>query len=130
MSLPLERVDGGRLGFLEGYHHHGIQVGEEWVYRNPTVPARLSDDEIAAADCLLRMGANVRAGGRFYDLAEGAQDQYLTLLIEESTGQRSGRDRRPGPVNANSRQTVRLGGRRWYPQGDSNPCRQLERLVS
>ncbi len=29
MSLPLERVDGGRLGFLEGYHHHGIQVGEE-----------------------------------------------------------------------------------------------------
>ena len=84
MSLPLERVDGGRLGFLEGYHHHGIQVGEEWVYRNPTVPARLSDDEIAAADCLLRMGANVRAGGRFYDLAQGAQDQYLTLLIEES----------------------------------------------
>ena len=55
MSLPLERVDGGRLGFLEGYHHHGIQVGEEWVYRNPTIPARLFDDEIAAADCLLRM---------------------------------------------------------------------------
>ena len=83
MSLPLERVDGGRLGCLEGYHHHGVQVGQEWVYRNPTVPARLSDDEIAAVDCLLRMGANVRAGGHFYDLAQGAQDQYLTLLIEE-----------------------------------------------
>jgi len=50
------------LGCLEGYHHHGVQVGQEWVYRNPTVPARLSDDEIAAVDCLLRMGANVRAG--------------------------------------------------------------------
>ena len=84
MSLALERVDGGQLGFLEGYHHHGIQVGEEWVYRNPTVPARLSDDEIAAADCLLRMGVNVRKGGRFYDLAQGSQDQYLTLLIEEA----------------------------------------------
>ncbi len=36
MSLPLERVDGGCLGFLEGYHYHGIQVAEEWVYRNPT----------------------------------------------------------------------------------------------
>ena len=50
--------------------------------RKRTVPARLSDDEIAAADCLLRMGAHVRAGGRFYDLAQGAQDWYLTLLIE------------------------------------------------
>lgn len=84
LSLPLERVDGGQLGNLEGYHHHGIRVGEEWVYRNPTLPARLSDDEIAAADCLLCMGANARAGGRFYDLAQGAQDQYLTLLMEES----------------------------------------------
>ena len=84
MSLALERVDGGQLGFLEGYHHHGFRVGGEWVYRNPTVPARLSDDEIAAADCLLHMGANVRKGGRFYDLAQGAQDQYLTLLVEES----------------------------------------------
>lgn len=84
LSLPLERVDGGQLGNLEGYHHHGIRAGEEWVYRNPTLPARLSDDEIAAADCLLRMAGNVRAGGRFYDLAQGAQDQYLSLLIDEA----------------------------------------------
>ena len=84
LSLPLERVDGGQLGNLEGYHHHGFRVGEEWVYRNPTLPARLSDDEIAAADCLLRMATNVRNGGRFYDLAQGAQDQYLSLLINEA----------------------------------------------
>ncbi len=84
MSLVLERVDGGQLGFLEGYHHHGFRFGEGWVYRNPTVPARLSDDEIAAADCLMRMAANVRKGGRFYDLAQGAQDQYLSLLIDEA----------------------------------------------
>ena len=84
MSLPLERVDGGCLGFLEGYHYHGIQVGKEWVNRNPTVPARLFDDEIDAVDFLLRMGANVRKGGCFHDLAQGARDQHLSLLIEES----------------------------------------------
>ena len=61
------------------------------------MPARLSDDEIAAVDCLLRMGANVRAGGRFYDLAQGAQDQYLTLLIAESV--------RTGEAVRSSRQT-------------------------
>ena len=56
----------------------------EWVYHNPTRPGRLADDEIAVADCLLRMSANVRSGGRFYDLAQGAQDQYLSLLMDEA----------------------------------------------
>ena len=89
LTLPLRRVDAGHGGNLEGFHHKGIQLGEEWAYHNPTLPGRLADDEIAVADCLLRMSANLRSGGRFYDLAQGAQDQYLSLLMDESvrTGQ-------------------------------------------
>ena len=84
LTLPLRRVDAGHGGNLEGFHHKGIQLGDEWVYHSPVLPGRLADDEIAVADCLLRMSANVRNGERFYDLAQGAQDQYLSLLMDES----------------------------------------------
>lgn len=80
----------GEQGNLEGHYLRGIQAGESWVYRNPVAPARLFDDEIAVADCLLKMADYVSTGEDFYSLAEACQDRYLDLAMEEAV-----REQRP-----------------------------------
>ncbi|CAM4348332.1 putative dehydrogenase [Paenibacillus endophyticus] len=81
----LQRVDTGHHGNLEGYYHRGVMAEGEWLYRNPAAPARLSDDEIAIATCLLRMGDYAAGNGpSFYSLAEAAQDHYLALLMDQA----------------------------------------------
>lgn len=50
----LRRVDTGHNGNLEGYYNRGITANEEWVYENPFIPGRLSDDEIAIATSLTK----------------------------------------------------------------------------
>ncbi|MDF2725518.1 MAG: hypothetical protein K0Q59_5195 [Paenibacillus sp.] len=84
VQLELKRMNAGEEGNLEGYYHKGIMAGDEWIYRNPVAPGRLTDDEIAIADCLIRMGDYSRGGASFYGLAEGCHDQYLALLIQQS----------------------------------------------
>jgi len=82
--LKLRRVDAGQDGNLEGYYHKGILADAEWVYRNPFVPSRLTDDEIAVATCLDRMAEYVRGGPSFYGLAEASQDHYLSLMTAQA----------------------------------------------
>ncbi len=82
--FDLIRQDAGEEGNLEGYYHKGILAGSEWVYENPFVPARLSDDEIAVATCLSKMYTYVEGGPQFYSLAEAAQDHYLSIMIERA----------------------------------------------
>ncbi|HEV7603595.1 MAG TPA: Gfo/Idh/MocA family oxidoreductase, partial [Candidatus Limnocylindrales bacterium] len=60
--VDLMRHDAGQDGNLEGFQHVGFTLGDTWVYRNPFVPARLSDDEIAVATCLARMGEWIEGG--------------------------------------------------------------------
>ncbi|WP_248927464.1 Gfo/Idh/MocA family protein [Paenibacillus hamazuiensis] len=84
VKVELRREDAGRDGNLEGYYHKGILAGSEWVYRNPLAPARLSDDEIAVATCLIRMAEYARGGPSFYGLAEACQDHYVSLLIGQA----------------------------------------------
>jgi predicted dehydrogenase len=84
ITLPFRRHAAGANGNLEGGHLKGIQLGEEWIYRNPTAPARLSDEEIAMADLLAGMGAYVRGGPEVYPLALAMQDHYLGLEIREA----------------------------------------------
>ena len=84
VELALKRVDAGANGNLEGYYHKGFLAGDEWVYQNPFVPARLSDDEIAVATCLERMARYAAGGPGFYDLAEASQDHYLALMVDEA----------------------------------------------
>jgi len=69
---------------LEGHYLKGIQAGESWVYRNRLAPARLMDDEIAIAECLLGMAHYVRTGEDFYSLAEACQDTYVDLMMQEA----------------------------------------------
>jgi len=89
VEVELRRSDAGADGNLEGYYHKGILAGDEWVYRNPFVPARLSDDEIAVATCLAGMAEYVRGGPEFYSLAEAAQDRYLDLMIAQAVETRA-----------------------------------------
>ena len=56
-------------------------MGDEWFYRNPLAPGRLSDDEIAVGTCLLKMDEGIRDGSEFYPLAEACQDHYLSIMI-------------------------------------------------
>jgi predicted dehydrogenase len=89
VSTSLQRVATGEGGNLEGFFLRGIMAGSDWVFMNDFMPARLSDDEIAIAECLVRMDRHVQGGPDLYSLAEASQDHYLSLLMREAavTGQ-------------------------------------------
>jgi len=80
----LIREYAGEDANLEGWHLKGILGGQEWVYRNPFAPGRLSGDEVAVAACLEKMAAYAAGGPSFYSLAEGCQDHYLGLKVAEA----------------------------------------------
>jgi hypothetical protein len=80
----LIRHEAGPDGNLEGLYLKGIQIGETWRYKNPLLPGRLTDDEIAMGDCLLRMSHYARTGQPFYSLAAACQDTYLDLLSQQA----------------------------------------------
>jgi len=82
--VTFTRHSAGENGNLEGNYLKGIQAGGEWWYRNPTIPAELSDDEIAVADLLLRMAEYVQGGEAAYSLAEACQDRYLDILTAQA----------------------------------------------
>jgi hypothetical protein len=84
IEFDLKRLHAGENENLEGYYLKGIMGGEEWLYRNAFAPARLADEEIALATCLVNMKKYLNDGTEFYNLAEASQDQYLSLMIEES----------------------------------------------
>ncbi len=84
VSLPLERIDTGHGGNLEGHYLKGITAGTEWIYRNPFPGASLSDEEVAIATCLDRMQTYCTTGEAFYSYADAAQDQYLSLCVEDA----------------------------------------------
>jgi predicted dehydrogenase len=78
------RDDAGADGDLRGHSLEAILVGTETVFRNELFPARLSDDELAIAQILLRMAKYARDGEEFYGLADASEDEYLSLLIAEA----------------------------------------------
>ncbi|TDO94865.1 oxidoreductase family protein [Halanaerobium saccharolyticum] len=84
IELELKRVEAGINQNLEGFYLKGITCGEEWLYQNPFLPARFSDDEIAVAAALVKMKQFLETGNSFYSLAEASQDQYLALMIEDT----------------------------------------------
>lgn len=97
ISLTLQRQDTGHGGNLEGYYHAGWLAGGEWVYRNPTAPARLADDEIAIGDCLLRMHEYAAGGPGFYGLREGLSDHYLGMTIDRACAADTNTSTQPQP---------------------------------
>lgn len=70
---------------LEGVDLDHISVDGEVLWRNRTVGARFSEDDLAVVDLLLAMTAWCRdQGPEPYPLAEGCQDHLLSLAINES----------------------------------------------
>lgn len=84
IQLNLHRINKGEYENAEGYFLKGIMAGERWVYENPFIPARLYDDEIAIASCLVKMADYTSGGPSFYSLPEASQDHYLGMLIEQA----------------------------------------------
>jgi len=86
----LNRIDTGQDGNLEDYHHRGIMGGGLWLYTNPFGGGRLSDDELAIATSMQKMGDYAAGGPSFYSLAEASQDHYLSILMHQAieTGQK------------------------------------------
>jgi predicted dehydrogenase len=107
VAIELKRLDAGPNGNLEGYYHKGILAGDEWIYQNPFIPARLSDDEIAVATCLDKMARYVDGGPSFYSLAEASQDHYLGLVVDEAvkTGGTVATRRQPWALTAEQKST-------------------------
>jgi hypothetical protein len=80
----IRRIVAGENGNLEGLFLRGLTLGDRWLYRNPFLPARLNDDEIAVASCLVGMSTYVGGGADLYSMTEAAQDVYLTLMIRDA----------------------------------------------
>ena len=84
VEVAFRRINAGEDGNLEGHHLKGILAGEWWAYRNPFIPARLTDDELAIATCLSKMAEYLEGGAPVYSLAEACHDRYLDILIAKA----------------------------------------------
>lgn len=84
LKVTLQREMAGANGNLEGFYLKGLTGRGQWLYQNPFVPARLSDDEIACAACLQGMKTYIETGHGFYSLAEAMHDRYLDILMNEA----------------------------------------------
>lgn len=86
IEAMLKRCDAGQGGSIfEGFGHKGILMGNEWIYKNSFGPVKLSDDELAIATCMAKMGDYAAGGPSFYSYAEAAQDSYLSQKMIEAT---------------------------------------------
>jgi hypothetical protein len=78
-----------QLGYdlnLDGCETEHLTFEGRVVYRNPFAGLRLMDEEIAMANLLRATAAWVNDGGPApYPLADGCQDQLLSLAIEKAT---------------------------------------------
>ncbi len=83
VTQNLNRVDFGPYNNQE-WSHYGLFLGERLLYSSPFFQARLNDDEIAVASCMLKMGDYLDTGAEFYPLREALQDTYLALEMERA----------------------------------------------
>lgn len=83
VTQQLNRIDLGVYGNQE-WTHYGIMLGEEFLYKNPFMNARLNDDEIAVASCMKKMGDYLKTGEEFYSLKSALQDMYICLKMDEA----------------------------------------------
>jgi predicted dehydrogenase len=84
LDAPFLRREAGHGGNLEGFALSGITLGEQWAWKNPFFPARLADDELAIATCLMHMESYAGGGEGYYSLAEGLHDHHLGITLDQA----------------------------------------------
>jgi len=84
MESQMLRRNRGEDENCEGTGLKGIIACEKWAYVSPFPDIRLNDDEIAVAECMLRMAKHCSGGPSFYSFAEAAQDTYLSQLMAKA----------------------------------------------
>lgn len=84
VTVELRRHAIGQDGNMQGMGFEGFTAGNEWILKTEFPDARLSDDELAIATCLVRMAEYIDGGPGFCDLADGVHDHYLGLMIDAS----------------------------------------------
>lgn len=80
-SFTLSRNSYGANESLDGFTLVNITAEGKVVYENPFKGARLSDEEIAIATCLLKMKKYLETGIPFYPLKEAALDSKIFLSV-------------------------------------------------
>ena len=80
-SFRLRRNSYGANESLDGFTLVNITAEGKVVYENPFKGARLSDEEIAIATCLLNMKKYLETGIPFYSLKEAALDSKIFLSV-------------------------------------------------
>lgn len=83
VTQQLNRIDLGRYNNQE-WTHYGIMLGEEFLYKSPFSNARLNDDEIAVASCMVGMRDFLKGEKTFYSLEDALQDMYISIKIDEA----------------------------------------------
>ena len=78
-SFTLKRNSYGTNESLDGYTLVNITAEGMVLYENPFKGARLSDEEIAIATCILNMKKYLETGLPFYTLIEAANDSKMFL---------------------------------------------------
>ena len=77
VSFTLERREFGQNGNLDGLGLFRITGNGREYYRTPLPYARLSDEELAVATCLLKMDEYLKTGRDFYSVHSAALDAKM-----------------------------------------------------
>ena len=78
-TFSLERNCSGSEENLDGFSLQNITGDGKVLYTNPFAPARLSDEEIAIATCLLKMKEYLQSGKEFYSVKDAYIDYSLLV---------------------------------------------------
>ena len=80
-SFSLQRNSYGANESLDGFTLVNITAEGNVVYENPFKGARLSDEEIAIATCLLNMKKYLETGTPFYSIKDAALDSKIFFSV-------------------------------------------------
>ncbi|MBQ2704227.1 MAG: Gfo/Idh/MocA family oxidoreductase [Clostridia bacterium] len=80
-SFTLSRLCRGADGNLDGLYLDRITAEGKVLYENPFYKARLTDEEIAIAHCLVKMAEYLKSGTEFYSVQEAALDAKTAFLF-------------------------------------------------
>jgi predicted dehydrogenase len=80
----LVRVQGGQYGDLGPLGLDEIRFGDKTVFAKRPGLGPMTDEEIAVAECLVRMAEYVQGGPEFYSVRRACCDRYVEMAMAQS----------------------------------------------